>query len=93
MSAPRKMSRRRMVALLEAADKGLDELAYDFQQEGVVDITGTKAEVRKEIDRERDGGTSVGVYEVEDVLEAAERYHAGTEAVRIMWARLYPGRA
>lgn len=82
-----RMSKKRLSAAVELLEKGLDDFVYDFRQEGFVDITTGDADIRAQIDRVSVEGVC-GVYEDDDVRNAARKYRDGKAALEILARRL-----
>lgn len=91
MTAQR-MSRRRWGAVLDMLDRGIDDLVYNTSQDARgVDITLGDDAIREYIAENKDDDSDeIGIYYVEDVWSAVERYRAASEAQAVLLARFYP---
>lgn len=92
MAEPKRLTRQRLEAILVAAERGLDDLAYDVHEDTGVWINESEGTVREQIKDLPDGKLRPSVYTYEDLVEMAARYRRTSEALTILYRRLYPPR-
>jgi hypothetical protein len=90
MTQPKNLTRRRLEALVNAAERGLDELSYDIAESTGVPLSGTDEEIRQAIADNREGDMLGPDYTVEDVRGMVDHYRAAQEASLILSRRWYP---
>jgi len=88
VSAPRNLSRKRMQALIDMADYGLDEAAYNLREEAGIQPLASNAEIRKSIEVDDYGYVNGSFYTKAEIWEIVEKHRAAVAAIQIISRRL-----
>lgn len=90
MSEPRKLSRKRLQALIDMADYGLDEAAYNLREEAGIQPLASNAEIRKSIEVDDHGYVNGSFYSTAEIWEIVNKHRAAAAAIQIISRRLWP---
>lgn len=88
MTTPTRLSRKRLEALIDFAERGLEDQAYNVREDAGIDLTETEADLSTQL-REMDEDDII-FYEKSDLREMHERRRAAEAAIEILSRRLHP---
>jgi len=88
-SAPTRLTKPRLAATISLLERGIEDLVYDYRENGGVDIKVDDASLRAQIYDALEDRESVGIFEPEDVWAAKQVYQDATAALTILSNRLH----